>query len=246
MNSSTLDPRTARTTGLLYLTLAVVAIPGFLIIRPMLFDPDSPASTLANLLANETLARVGIGLELALVAAQALCALWFFRLFRHVDSFAAGSLAAFGLFNSIAVLGSAACLGAALDLALASPSPADAATAGGAQLLYILAGNFWGVGALFFGLWLIPMGVLALRSGMPRALGWILVAGGVGYILNGFVAYLAPAAESVNALLPILASVGEFWMIGWLLWHSFRARGTSAAGHPPVAGATVSTATETD
>jgi hypothetical protein len=243
MNSPTLHPRTARTTGLLYLTLAVAAIPGFLIIRPMLFDPDSPASTLANLVANETLARLGIGLELVLVAAQALCALWFFRLFRHVDSFAAGSLAAFGLFNSIAVLGSAACLGAALDVALASPS-ADAA--GGAQLLYVLGDNFWGVGALFFGLWLIPMGLLALRSGMPRALGWILVAGGVGYILNGFVAYLAPAAESVNALLPILATVGELWMIGWLLWYSFRARGAATAGHPPMARASVSTAAETD
>lgn len=219
MNSPTPHPRTARTTGLLYLMLAVVAVPGFLIIRPMLFDPDSPAATLANLLENETLARLGIGLELALVAAQALCALWFFRLFRHIDSFAAGSLAAFGLINAIAILASAACLGGALDIAL-MPTATDAA--GGAQLLYVLGGSFWEVGALFFGLWLIPMGVLALRSGMPRALGWILVAGGVGYILDGFVTYLAPAAESVTALLLIPATVGEFWMIGWLLWHSFR------------------------
>ncbi|WP_454860876.1 DUF4386 domain-containing protein [Promicromonospora soli] len=204
---------------MLYLMLPVVAVPGFLIIRPMLFDPDSPASTLANLIENETLARLGIGLELALVAAQALCALWFFRLFRHIDSFAAGSLATFGLFNAVAVLGSAACLGAALDIALTSGA-ADAA--GGAQLLYILGGNFWDVGALFFGLWLIPMGFLALRSGMPRVLGWILVAGGVGYILDGFVTYLAPAAAPVTELLLIPATVGEFWMIGWLLWHSFR------------------------
>jgi len=221
MNSPTLHPRTARTTGLLYLMLAVVAVPGFLIIRPMLFDPDNPASTLANLIENETLARLGIGLELALVAVQALVALWFYRLFQRVDSFAAGSLATFGLFNAVAFLASAACLGGALDIALASAS-ADAAGAAGAQLLYILGGNFWGVSALFFGLWLIPMGFLALRSGMPRALGWILVAGGIGYILNGFVAYLAPAADSVTALLVIPATVGEFWMIGWLLWHSFR------------------------
>lgn len=221
MNSPQLHPRTARATGLLYLALAVVAVPGFLIIRPMLFDPDSPASTLANLLENEMLARLGIGLELALVAVQALCALWFYRLFRHVDSFAAGALATFGLFNAVTFLGSAACLGGALDIAL---TPASADTAGGAQLLYVLSSNFWGVGALFFGLWLIPMGILARRSGMPRVLGWILVAGGAGYILNGFTAYLAPAADSVTALLLIPATVGEFWMIGWLLWHSFRAR----------------------
>ncbi|PUB22850.1 uncharacterized protein DUF4386 [Promicromonospora sp. AC04] len=221
MSSPTLHPRTARTTGLLYLAVAVVAIPGFLIIRPMLFDPDSAASTLAHLIENETLARLGIGLELLLVAAQALVALWFYRLFRRVDTFAAISLAAFGLINAVAVLASAACLGAALDTALA---PASADAADGAQLLYVLGGSFWDVGSLFFGLWLIPMGVLALRSGMPRALGWILVAGGVGYIVSGFVTYLVPAAAPVTDLLPFLATVGEVWMIGWLLWYSFRAR----------------------
>jgi hypothetical protein len=225
MNSSMLDPRTARTTGLLYLSLAVVAVPGFLIIRPMLFDPDSAAATLSHLVENEMIARLGIGLELALIAVQALVGLWFYRLFRRVDSFAAGSLAAFGLINAVAFLGSAACLGGALSVALTSPSSSGSAeAAAGAQLLYVLAGSFWDVGALFFGLWLLPMGLLALRSGMPRALGWILLAGGIGYTLNAFVAFLLPAAESVTALVLIPATVGELWMIGWLLWHSFRAR----------------------
>lgn len=221
MSSSTLHPRTARTTGLLYLALAVVAVPGFLIIRPMLFDPDSAVATLGHLVENEMLARVGIGLELALVGAQALVALWFYRLFRHVDTFAAVSLAAFGLVNAVAILGSAACLGGALTVALTSSS-GDAAA--GAQLLYVLGGSFWDMGALFFGLWLIPMGLLALRAGLPRALGWVLLAGGVGYILNAFAGTLAPAAEQAAGLLLIPATVGEFWMIGWLLWHSYRAR----------------------
>ena len=223
MNSSALHPRTARTTGLLYLSLAVFAVPGFLIIRPMLFDPDSAASTLSRLVENEMLARLGIGLELALIAVQALAALWFYRLFRRVDPFAAASLAAFGLINAVAFLGSAACLAGALTVAL-TPSGSQAEAAAGAQLLYVLGGSFWDVGALFFGLWLLPMGVLALRSGMPRPLGWVLLAGGVGYVLNAFAAYLAPDAEQATALLLIPATVGEFWMIGWLLWHSFRAR----------------------
>jgi hypothetical protein len=30
---------------------------------------------------------------------------------------------------------------------------------------YLVSGNLWGVGALFFGLWLIPMGSCVLRSG---------------------------------------------------------------------------------
>ncbi|MDR7384195.1 DUF4386 domain-containing protein [Promicromonospora iranensis] len=136
MNSSTLHPRTARTTGLLYLALAVVAIPGFLIIRPMLFDPESAAATVSHLVENEMLARLGIALELALVAAQALVALWFYRLFQRVDAFAAASLAAFGLINSVAILGSAACLGGALSIALTSMNGDVPEAAASAQLLH--------------------------------------------------------------------------------------------------------------
>ena len=45
---------------------------------------------------------------------------------------------------------------------------------------------------------------------------------GAAYVLNTFVAYLAPAAEPVAALLLIPATTGEFWPIGWLLWHAVR------------------------
>ena len=105
---------------------------------------------------------------------QALAALWFFRLFRPVDAFAAGAIAAFGLVNAVAILVSAACLATALQVALE-----PVGDAGNAQLLYLVSDNLWIVGGLFFGLWLIPMGWCVLRSGwMPRALGWILVLGG--------------------------------------------------------------------
>jgi hypothetical protein len=221
MATPLLDPRTARTTGFLYLGMALAGVPGFLVIRPMLFDPASPTTTLAQLVENEALARLGIGTELALVALQALVALWFYRLFRRTDAFAAASLAAFGFVNAVAVLASAACLSAALETVVRPPLAGDAA--GAAQLLYVLAGSFWGVGVLFFGLWLVPMGILALRSGMPRALGWLVVAGGAGYILSAFVIHIAPSAALAGDLLAYVATVGEFWMIGWLLWYGVRA-----------------------
>ena len=89
------------------------------------------------------------------------------------------------------------------------------------QLLYLVSGNLWDAGALFFGLWLIPMGRCVLRSGwMPRALGWILIAGGVGYVLSAFVRGLG--APGVADALSLPASVGEFWMIGYLLIRGVR------------------------
>jgi hypothetical protein len=94
------DLRVARTTGLLYLGLAVTGVLGFLVIRTRLFDPDDPAATLANLVEHESLARFGIAVGLGIVITQALVAVWFDRLFRSVDHFAAGALAAFGLASA--------------------------------------------------------------------------------------------------------------------------------------------------
>lgn len=204
----------ARTTGLLYLAMALVGMPAFLVVRPTVFDTDA-ATTAAQLVDHETIARLGIGLELALVIIQTLAALWFFRLFRSVDSFAAGAVAVFGTVNAVAILGSAAGWGAALDAATAGDP-------GAAQLMSLLSANLWAAGAVFFGLWLVPMGLLTLRAGLPRALGWILVAGGVGYVASSFVGYLAPGAGLAAEILTFPATIGEFWMIALLLWVGFR------------------------
>lgn len=222
--------RTARTTGLLYLGLAITGVVGAIMVRARLYVDDDARETLANLVEHPTLARIGILMELGIVVTQALAALWFFRLFRRVDTFTAGSLAVFGMVNAVAILGSAAVLATALDVS----DDASLAATGGApatvQLLYVLSGHLWGVAGLFFGLWLIPMGWLALRSGwMPRPLGWLLVGGGVGYLLSALVVYAFPDADVVGQLLVVPATIGELWMIGYLLVIGVRA-------HPAAAG----------
>lgn len=219
---------TARTTGALYLGVAIVGGLGFLLIRPMIFDAADPMTTLDRLGEREQLAHLGLGLEMSLIVLQALTALWFWRLFRGVDAFAAAAIAVFGLMNSFAVLGSAAFLASALDVA--SSSLGDAS--GNAQLMYLVSNNLWGVANLAFGLWLIPMGWCVLRSGwMPRPLGWILIAGGVGYVLSAFLGPLAPGAETLTVLLALPATVGEFWMIGYLLVRGVRRSGRITVGH---------------
>jgi hypothetical protein len=210
---------TARVTGLLYLGMGIAGMLGFLLIRPWIFDSEDPAATLGHLLEHEQVARAGIALEMGLVVLQALTALWFYRLFRAADAFSAAAIVVFGLVNSIAVLGSAALLASALDVAL---SPGGRA-AGDAQLMYIVSDNLWGVGALGFGLWLVPMGWCVLRSGlMPRLLGWTLIAGGSGYVLSAFVSYLAPHTGALAEVLTVPATAGEFWMIGYLLVRGVR------------------------
>jgi len=224
--------RTARVTGLWYLVLAISGLLGFLLIRPQIYVAGDPSSTLANLVDNAGLARLGLVLELAIVASQALAAVWFYRLFHRWNQTAAWALASFGMANAVAIMISAAAMATALvvagDVGLA-PGADAAATV---QLLYELSANCWAVGGLFFGLWLIPMGHIVITSVlMPRWLGWFLIVGGLGYVLSTFIQLGSPDTPAwVADGLVIPASIGEFWMIGYLLLRGIRRPVVSGSG----------------
>lgn len=215
--------RTARTTGLFYLGLAITGLLSYMVIRKQLFVAGDPDATLANLTQHESLARLGIVLEMGVVITQALVALWFYRLFKSINSFAAGSIAAFGLVNAVAILGSAALLATALDVSRDASLTVSGGAAATSQLLYVVSGHLWIIGGIFFGLWLIPMGWLARRSGwMPSLLGWILMIGGVGYVANALLSYLLPNAGPAVDLLTLPATIGELWMVGYLCLRGVR------------------------
>ena len=215
---------TARLTGVFYLGVAVTGLLGFLVIRNALYVPGDAAATASNLVAQQGLARIGIAMELGIVLTQALAAIWFFRLFRSVDDFAAGAIAVFGMVNAVAILASFAALMTALAAATDPAIAPGGDGAGTAQLMYELSAACWAGGAIFFGLWLIPMGYAVIVSEwMPRVMGWILIGGGVGYVLSAFAAALFPAApEWMDIVLTVPATVGEFWMIGYLLTYGVR------------------------
>ena len=221
--------RTARTTGLLYLGVALTGLLGHLVVRSQLFDADDPAKTLAHLADHESLARLGIGLELGIVLIQALVGLWFYRLFRSVDTFAAGSLAAFSFVNAIVILLSAVSLATALDAALDPALAPGGDAAATAQLMYVVSDHLWLAGEVFFGLWLVPMGWLVLLSGwMPRPMGWILIIGGIGYVIGPFLAYLTDVQIAAD-LVVVPATIGEFWMVGYLLIRGVRVPAPASA-----------------
>jgi hypothetical protein len=216
--------RTARITGALYLGLAITGTLGFLLVRPQVFIVGDGDSTLTAIVGALPLARAGLLLELGTVVTQVFAALWFFKLFRSVNSFAAGTLATLGLLNAVAILGSAAALSTALAVADAGYGQAAVQV----SLLVYLSQGFWAVGTVFFGLWLIPMGYLALTSGYVwRWLSWVLIVGGVGYIVSIIVATLAPQATVAVDVLTIPATIGELAMFGYLLIRGVNPRALS-------------------
>lgn len=209
--------RTARWTGVAYLALAVFGMLGFLVVRPRLRVEGDPAASLSLLVEHSALASAAIILELLIVLAQALTAVGFFAVIRPDRPVAAFGVAVFGMANAAALLGSAA------TLVVATRSARGGATEAVGVLLE-LSDAFWAVGGVFFGLWLIPMGWFVLSAGrMPQMLGWVLVVGGVGYVLDAVISTAIPAVPTwFSDVAVIPATIGELWMVGYLLVRGVR------------------------
>jgi hypothetical protein len=210
--------RTARVTGLLYLMLALAGMIGYVLIRPQIHMAGDPGATLGNLVERPGLARLGVVFELALVTTQALTAVWFYKLFRPFNQVGAWASATFGMVNAVAIMASAAFMATALTVAGDPGMAPGGDVAATTQLLYELSSNSWGVGAIFFGLWLIPMGYVASSSMlMPKWLGRTLMVGGLGYVLSCVLSYGLAGSPDWIEVLVVPATIGEFWMIGYLI-----------------------------
>lgn len=210
---------TARLTGIWYLLLGISGMVGFLTLHPKLYVAD-PAQTLTNLTEQETLARIRLLLEFAIVVSQALAAVWFFKLFKDINHVAAWALAAWGMMNAAAIMISAMAMGGALGIVNSTSSLDDKLIM--IQIFDQFIKNAWGVGSLFFGLWLIPMGYVVVSSQrMPVWLGRVLILGGAGYLLSACLNYMGIKGVWLD-LMVIPATVGEFWMIAYLLIFGIR------------------------
>ncbi len=211
---------TARVTGIFYLLLAISGVLGFMIFHSQIYVSD-PAITLENLTSKESIARARLVFELLIIVSQALAAVWFYKLFKDINGWAAWTLGIWGMMNSAVIMVSAISMGASLEVASSNQSIEDKVTL--IYLLALLITNAWGVGSLFFGLWLIPMGYIIVSSNrMPRWLGFTLIAGGIGYLLSAFLKYAGVSSPLVDILV-IPATVGEFWIVGYLLIFGIRA-----------------------
>ncbi|WP_150460895.1 DUF4386 domain-containing protein [Nesterenkonia ebinurensis] len=219
------DVRIARRAGAAYLALALFGVVGFLVIRPRLHSEDDPAATYINLVEQAWLGNLGIAFELLIVIAQAAAALGFYALSRSERPVAAYAVAAFGMANALTILGSAAFLILASQVAADPGLAPDNDAAAAVALAFSAADAFWAVGSIFFGLWLMPMGWFMVSTRrMPPVLGWILMAGGIGYVLNALLSAAAPGLPApLLDMLTIPATIGEFWTIGYMLTKGIRA-----------------------
>lgn len=213
--------KTARIAGFWYLLLAIFGIFGFMVFHSQIYLSSDPEKTLTNLIEQESLSRVRLLFELLIVLSQALAAVWFFKLFKGISDWQAWAVGIWGSVNAVVIMISAIAMAAAIQIAGSSVQ-----TFVNKIVLIDLLGQLikhsWNVGGLFFGLWLIPMGQIIVTSKrMPIWLGRTLILGGIGYILSTLISYMGFHHSLLNVL-TIPATVGEFWMIGYLLIYGIR------------------------
>lgn len=213
--------RTARLAGVWYLILFISGIFGFMVFHPQIFVDDDASKTLENLINLGFISRLRLLFELIIIVSQALAAIYFYKLFCVISKWAATTLGIWGTVNSVVIMVSAISISCAISTASASSLTFPEKTIL-IQLLGALSTKAWMVGGLFFGLWLIPMGYIVISSGrMPVWLGRILIIGGLAYLLQTFIISLGVKGSYVDMLV-IPATIGELWMVAYLLIYGIR------------------------
>ncbi|MDG5491283.1 DUF4386 domain-containing protein [Psychroserpens sp. SPM9] len=91
--------------------------------------------------------------------------------------------------------------------------------------------TFWTIGLLFFGIHLIILGYLVLKSvDIPKALGFLLLLAAIGYILDGtaklFMSNYIDYKDVFEIIVVMPSVIGEFSFTIWLLVIGFKKQTT--------------------
>ena len=208
--------RTARRAGLLYLLMMPLGVFGIVYVPTVLRVRGDASQTAERIAASEWLFRSGIVSHLLSQVVFVFLVLALFQLLQAVNERHARLMVILALLGvpaaMLSELGHLAAL-SLLDAPAGGPfTPAQLH----AQAMTFLDLRTQGVliAQIFWGLWLLPLGVLVYRSGfIPRAIGVLLMIAGVGYFFDSMTQLLAPGFPVVS----LFTFVGELALASWLL-----------------------------
>ena len=212
----------ARIGGVLYLFIIVVGFFAEVSVRSNLIVSGDAAATANNIVTHESLWRLGGAGELLMLVCDVTLALILYVLLRPVNRNLA-LLAAFFRLVFAAVYGINAVAHFAALLFLSGANYLKAFTTHQLQdLAYVsvkLHAYGYDIGLIFFGFHCLLLGYLIFRSDyLPKFLGVLLTIGALGYLINSFSVFLAPAFEAkifLYALLP--GGLAEYSLCLWLI-----------------------------
>lgn len=212
----------ARIAGAIYLSMVVtgpfslIYIPGKLIVR------GNAAATATNILAHETLFSFGIVADMVGTVLFIGLAMALYRLLSGVNKTQASLMvafvlvsAAFGFMNTLNNVAALALFRGGADFLSVFDKPHRDALA---MLFLHLNSRGDILNEIFWGLWLLPFGLLVMRSRfLPRILGVWLVINCFAYLVLSFTGLLLPQYYRVAFLCAQPALFGEVAIMLWLL-----------------------------
>jgi hypothetical protein len=213
--------KNARIAGLLYLALALVGPVRLVYIPSVLFVTGNAAATAHNVASHEALFRIGIFADLLTATLDIFVALALYRLLNGVDRTLATIMVILGCasvpiyfvntLNDVAALLFAR---GADFLSVFGQSQRDAMV-----MLYVNLHHYGVVvNEVFWGLWLLPFGILVYKSGfLPRILGVWLILNCFAYLADDFTGVLLPQYANMVANFAFPLQFGEVAIMLWLV-----------------------------
>ena len=209
--------KTARVAGFLYLLLLPLGIFGLLLPSSLIL-PGDIAGTINNIMASESLFRLGIMSALLTQLVNIFVVLALYKLLNPVDKNHAALMVVFSLLGvPIAMLSELNKFGVLLVLNGTGYLTTFTAEQVQALVSLFLDLHKYGINiaGIFWGLWLFPMGYLVFKSGfLPRILGILLMIGCFGYLFDSVTFFLFP---NLDLTISQFTFIGEILLPLWLL-----------------------------
>ena len=213
--------RQARIAGACWLLCIVAGLAGFIAASPLIVANDA-AATAANILARESLYRLGFAFDLISGASYLVTTVFIYFVLKPAGRSLSMFAAFFGLAG-VAIGGVTWVSRLALLVLLHGDQYLSAFTTSQLQAMAMTALKLqlqvFSIGMVFFGVQCISIGYLVARSTfLPHILGILLGIGGTSYVIASFASFLIPSfgAHLVSFVLP-LAFIGEGSLAVWLL-----------------------------
>lgn len=213
---------TGRLAGLLYLGFGFVSAFCLVYLPSVFYVSGDAAATAHNIVSHEMLFRVGIAAGPIYAVGFLFVPLTLYSLMKNVDGkLAALMVTLFALSVPISFLNELNHV-AALRL-LSGADYLSGFTKPQLEALVMVFLNLWRHGnvlaQIFWGLWLIPFGLLVLKSGfLPKFIGVLLIVACFGYLAASFTEILFPArAHLMSMISAATGAAGELPVILWLV-----------------------------
>jgi hypothetical protein len=221
--------RLARIAGLLYLIVGIFG--GFAAgyATPKVYVAGDAATTAANVLADSGLVRFSVIADLVQATVFVFLALVLYVLLKDVNkNTARAMLILVSIATTVMCLNEVFQFSALRVVGDGSYVTAFGAAGSNALVMLLMDMHHYGflIAQIFFGLWLVPLGYLTYKSGMfPKALGVVLIVGGIAYLVDMLAAFLLPdLGKQIHAFLAIPPTIAEVWMLGYLLVKGVKVR----------------------